>query len=92
MRKYYRQTPKANDRNILDQANEEILRLANDRRLSDLPSLSSNIVADCGCDINKIALAIIAYRIRNNFENQITVPSPSVVVKPSINGSQPNIE
>ena len=68
MRKYYRQTSKANDRNILDQANEEILRLANDHRLSGLPSLSSNIVADCGCDTNKIALAIIAYRIRNNFE------------------------
>lgn len=73
MRKYFRQMPKANDPIVLGEGNEKILQLANDLRLLGLPNVSSNILADCGCDLDKVAISIISHRITNYVEK----PDPS---------------
>lgn len=68
MSKYYRQMPKANDPIVVGEGNEQILQLANDLRLFGFPNVSSDLLANCGCDLNKVALSIISYRITNYVE------------------------
>lgn len=73
MSKYYRQMPKANDPIVVGEGNEQILQLANDLRLFGFPNVSSDLMANCGCDLNKVALSIISYRVTNYVER----PNPS---------------